>query len=85
MVVYLVYTVYRYDGLDEIFVYSTKEKAIEAADKAVQNFLGNEYEFSDGYENFSSFLYAIASDYATVTLDNDDGEVRIEIEKKVVQ
>ena len=46
MEVYLVYSIYQYDGLDEILVYGSREKAIEAADKDVQNFLGNEEKFS---------------------------------------
>lgn len=85
MEVYLVYSIYQYDGLDEILVYGSREKAIEAADKDVQNFLGNGYEFLEGHENFSSFWHAMAGGYAAVSLCNDDGEVIVEVKKKMVQ
>lgn len=85
MMVYLVYTIYQYDGLGEIEVYDSKSKAVEAANRIVETFLENDYGLADGYEDFSSFGSEMIDNSSSVTLGNENGEVRIEVEKKLVQ
>lgn len=84
-VVYLVYEIYQYDGLDNISVYNSRTKAVSAATNVVARLLLKNYRFADGSESFTSFNDGMASDSATVTLESEDGEVRIEIERKIVQ
>lgn len=85
MIVYLVYTIYQYDGLDKIEVYDSESKAVEAANRIVDTFLEKDYGFADGYEDFSSFDSEMIDNSSSVTLGNESGEVRIEVEKKLVQ
>lgn len=85
MMVYLVYTIYQYDGLDKIEVYDSESKAVEAANRIVDTFLEKDYGFVDGYEDFSSFDSEMIDNSSSVTLGNESGEVRIEVEKKLVQ
>lgn len=84
-VVYLVYEIYQYDGLDNVSVYSTRKKAVGAATNVVARLLLKNYRFADESGSFKYFADEMASDSASATLENEDGEVRIEIEKKVVQ
>lgn len=82
--VWLVYVVYQYDGYENTEVYSTKEKACEAAHQLV-------FEFEeDGYTIIDDVDVVFAKpdgnwEWDYITLANDCGEVEIIVEKKIVR
>lgn len=82
--VFLVYVVYQYDGYDNTEVYSTKEKACDAADQLVFEFQQDGYVVADGYADIN-FANEMAYDLCYTRLANKDGEVEITVEKKIVR
>lgn len=82
--VWLVYVVYQYDGYDNTEVYSTKEKACDAADQLVFEFKEDGYTIADGYDDIV-FSEDMLGDYADTRLGDKYGEVEITVEKKRVR
>ena len=82
--VWLVYVVYQYDGYDGAEVYSTKEKACDAADQLVFEFKEGGYVIADGYDDIV-FSEDMTDDLDYITLENRDGEVEITVEKKIIR
>lgn len=82
--VWLVYVVYQYDGYDGAEVYSTKEKACEAADQLVFEFKEDGYAIADGFEDIL-FSENMDSNCEYTVLENHDGEVEITVLKKLVR
>ena len=82
--VWLVYVVYQYDGYDNTEVYSTKEKACEAADQLVFEFEQDGYVTADGYGDVV-FSDDMTGDLDYTVLENKYGEVEITVEKKVIR
>lgn len=82
--VWLVRVVYQYDGYDGTEVYSTKEKACEAADQLVFEFKEDGYQIDDGFYN-DAFVEYMFDDMEYVILENRYGEVEITVEKKIIR
>ena len=82
--VWLVYVVYQYDGYDNTEVYSTKEKACDAADQLVFEFKEDGYTIADGYDDIV-FSEDVLGDRADTRLGDKYGEVEITVEKKCVR
>lgn len=82
--VWLVRVVYQYDVYDDTEVYSTKEKACEAADQLVFEFKQDGYVIADGYDDIV-FLEDMTDDLDYTRLANNYGEVEITVEKKRVR
>ena len=82
--VWLVYVVYQYDGYDNTEVYSTKEKACEAADQLVFEFEQDGYVTADGYADVV-FSDDMTGDLDYTVLENKYGEVEITVEKKFLR
>ena len=82
--VWLVYVVYQYDGYDNTEVYSTKEKACEAADQLVFEFQQDGYTIVNGYEDIV-FSDDMVDDLDYTVLENKYGEVEITVEKKLIR
>lgn len=82
--VWLVRVVYQYDGYDDTEVYSTKEKACEAADQLVFEFKEDGYQICDGFYD-DAFSEDMFDDMEYVILENRNGEVEITVEKKLVR
>lgn len=81
--VYIVYVIYQYDGYSDTEVYSTKEKAIEAADQLISEFKKDGYEVAFGFEDIA-FRETMAGNVCYIRLNNGDGDVEITVEQKVV-
>lgn len=82
--VWLVRVVYQYDGYDNTEVYSTKEKACEAADKLVSKYKEYGYQVDDGFYDIV-FSQDMDDDMEYIILENHSGQVEITVEKKIVQ
>lgn len=86
MEVYLVHLIYQYDGWDRTGVYSTREKAINAADEllAEQQQAGYEVnpDYSNGYDKFSDC--DDNCECAVIRLSDNCGDCEIIVEKKNV-
>lgn len=82
--VWLVRVEYQYDGYDTTEVYSTKEKACDAADQLVFEFKEDGYENGDGFDDIV-FSEDMDDDMDYVILENKFGEVEITVEKKIVK
>lgn len=82
--VWLVRVVYQYDGYDDTEVYSTKEKACEAADQLVFEFKADGYQMGDGFYD-DAFVEDMFDDMEYVILENKNGQVEITVEKKMVR
>ena len=82
--VWLVRVVYQYDGYDDTEVYSTKEKACEAADQLVFEFKEDGYQIADGFYD-DAFAEDMFDDMEYVILENKNGQVDITVEKKLVR
>lgn len=82
--VWLVRVVYQYDGYDDTEVYSTKEKACEAADQLVFEFKEDGYQIGDGFYD-DSFVEDMFDDMEYVILENTNGQVEITVEKKLIR
>lgn len=86
--VWLVYVIYQYDGYDNTEVYSTREKAINAADQLIKEFKENNYKVTDDFEDVTfgeAILLGIDSDVMYIRLADWGGEVEITVEKKMVR
>ncbi len=86
--VWLVYVIYQFDGYDNTEVYSTKEKAINAADQLIFEFEENGYKVAEGFEDVTFeevFHLDIDSDVMYIRLTDGNGEVEITVEKKIVR
>lgn len=81
--VWLVYVIYQYDGYDDTEVYSTKEKACDAADQLVFEFKEDGYTIADGFDDIE-FSKDMAGDCDCIRLDKD-GQVEITVEKKIIR
>lgn len=81
--VWLVYVIYQYDGYGDTEVYSTKEKACEAADQLVLEFKEDGYVVAEEFYDMA-FTEDMMGDCDYVRLDKD-GEVEITVEKKIVR
>ena len=81
--VYLVTTIYQYDGYDGTIVYSTKEKACEAADKLVKEFKSSGFVLAELCKEVV-FTRDMDGDFCYTTLMKNDGEVEISVEKKII-
>ena len=82
--VWLVRVVYQYDGYDDTGVYGTKAKACEAADQLVFEFKEDGYQIGDGFYD-DAFVEDILDDMDYVILENQNGQVEITVEKKLVR
>lgn len=82
--VWLVRVVYQYDGYDDTEVYSTKEKACEAADQLLFEFKEDGYQIGDGFYD-DPFMADMFDDMGYVILENHNGEVEITVEKKLIR
>jgi hypothetical protein len=84
--VWLVYVIYQYDGYDNTEVYSTKEKACEAADKLVSEFkhMSDGYTIADGFDDIV-FTEDMKGDCDYIRLENHGGQVDITVEKKLIR
>lgn len=86
--VWLVYVIYQFDGYDNTEVYSTREKAIDAADQLIKEFKENNYKVSDDFEDITfeeAVLLDAGSDVMYIRLADWGGEVEITVEKKIVR
>ncbi len=85
--VWLVYVIYQFDGYDNTEVYSTREKAIDAADQLIFEFKEDGYKVAEGFEDltFEEVLLLNDSDVMYTRLTDGDGEVEITVEKKMVR
>lgn len=81
--VWLVYVIYQYDGYGDTEVYSTKEKACEAADQLIFEFKEEGYVVAEEFYDMT-FTEDMAGDCDYTRLDKD-GEVEITVEKKVIR
>ena len=82
--VYLVYVIDEHEGYDNTEVYSTEEKAVDAAEQLIF-----EYE-QDGFTITKDYLDVvlerdIVSGCCSVRLSDKDGEVEITVEKKIIR
>lgn len=89
MEVYLVYVIYEYDGYDGATVYSTKEKAIDAADQLLFEFQQDGFkintDYADEEDTFSTCFSELVNDgYVYIRLGNSSGDVEIVVERKQV-
>lgn len=82
--VWLVYVIYQYDGYDDTEVYSTREKAVDAADQLIFEFKEDGYKVADGFKDIT-FEEAGYTNCNYIRLANGDGEVEITVEKKIVR
>ena len=82
--VWLVRVVYQYDGYDDTEVYSTKEKACEAADQLVFEFKESGYKNGDGFYDIV-FAEEMDGDMDYIILENEFGQVEITVEKKIIR
>ena len=82
--VWLVYVIYQYDGYDNTGVYSTKEKACDAADQLVFEFKEDGYTIADGCDD-TVFTKDMKDNWDYIRLENHDGQVEITVEKKLVR
>lgn len=86
MKVYLVYVIYQYDGYDNAEVYSTRDKAIDAADQLLFEFQQDGYEINSDYaDEDTSFEDFIDGSLMYIRLGNEDGDVEITLEEKIVR
>ena len=86
MTVYLVYVIYQYDGYDITEVYSTREKAIDAADQLLFEFQQDGYEINPDYaDKDATFSDCIDDDLICIRLSKDNGDVDITVEKKIIR
>ena len=81
--VWLVYVIYQYDGYEDTEVYSTKERACDAADQLVFEFKEDGYAIADGFDDVN-FVKDMTGDCDYIRLDKN-GEVEITVEKKIVR
>lgn len=84
--VWLVYVIYQYDGYENTEVYSTKEKACDAADQLVCEFKNEHdpYMVADGFDDFV-FSEEMQGDCDYIRLENHNGQVEITVEKKIIR
>ena len=82
--VWLVRVVYQYDGYDDTEVYSTKEKACEAADQLMLKFKEQGYQIGDGFYDVV-FSEDMDGNMEYVILEDTNGQVEITVEKKLVR
>lgn len=82
--VWLVYVIYQYDGYDNTEVYSTREKAVEAADQLIKEFKENGYKVTDDFKDIT-FEEAGYTNCNYIRLTDGNGEVEITVEKKTVR
>lgn len=83
--VWLVYVIYQFDGYDNTEVYSTREKAIDAADQLIKEFKEIGYKVTDDFEDVTFEEADNGSDVMYIRLTDGDGEVEITVEKKMVR
>lgn len=81
--VWLVYIVYQYDGYYDTAVYSTKEKAYNAADKLVREYKDTGYSIANGYDDVI-FSRDIHGEFGFIRLADKYGGVEISVEKKIL-
>lgn len=82
-VVYIVNVIYQYDGYDSTEVFSTRVGAIKYGNTLVNKFKEDEYGYSE-YNDKTSFNEKEVYKYACITLVNKNGEVRVSIERKIL-
>ena len=80
--VYMVYTIYQYDGYDDAEIYADATSAAEAADQLLSEFLNNGYTINPEYgdENFSFAGNPRESKF--IRLNSSSGDVEITMEEK---
>lgn len=80
--VYMVYTIYQYDGYDDAEIYADATSAAEAADQLLSEFLNNGYTIDPEYgdENFSFADNPRESKF--IRLNSSSGDVEITMEEK---
>ena len=83
--VWLVYVIYQFDGYDNTEVYSTKEKAIDAADQLIKEFKEIGYKVTDDFKDVTFEEADNGSDVMYIRLTDGNGEVEITVEKKKVR
>ena len=86
--VWLVYVIYQYDGYDDTKVYSSKLKACDEANRIIEEYKEEGYVSADGW-NDTDFLTNMNNkdfdNFYRTRLANEDGEVEISVEMKIVQ
>lgn len=84
--VWLVYVIYQFDGYGDTEVYSSKEKAIDAADQLIFEFENDGYKVTREFEKvtFEEVFHSDNRDVMYIRLTNGNGEVEITVEKKTV-
>lgn len=86
MKVYLVYIIYNYDGYDNLEVYNTREKAIEAADKILFKLKQDGYKINPDYADEDiEFKDFFNDNLICIRLGNKDRDVEITLEEKIVR
>ena len=86
MKVYMVYVIYEYDGYDNTEIYSTREKAVDAADQLLFEFQQDGYKINPDYaDEDATFATCVDDTLVCIRLGNEKGDVEITIEEKTVR
>ena len=82
--VYLVYVISQHEGYCDTEVYKTSETACDAAEQLVFEYEQNGYTIMPNYTNIN-FARDIISGCCSIRVENENDEVEIVVEKKIVR